>query len=322
MYGGKVSLIYEIPKGTNTHFKSTPGSQQNHGQPPKGEINMSKPNLIIYVPFTRNSQLYSKALSELKPTTQHYTVTTQFNGTKIHNWTQHFNQLKHQAFNYNLPILFIAEQGLYKLDQYLIHTHLCKNIPVKVYTPTESILFTSPQQFTQYCKAQARAYYQRRQNKIYYQELLTLAQQFNISKAKLDQALIKHRDKLIAQGKTTNAYESYLVLLKQYLIQKYDEQHNIPESEPTESIDTLINTPVQPTTEPTTPTYENYSLIDETTLIQLQALKLTQLKAAAKQAHIKRYSKLNKAELINLLIPILYPEANYTTESLDLHYNL
>lgn len=278
---------------------------------------MSNLNLIIYVPFTKNSQLYSKALSELQPTTQHLTITTQFNGTKITNWTQHFNQLKHQAFSYNLPVLFIAEKGIYKLDQYLIHTHLCKGIPVKLYTPTDSIIFTSPQQFTQYLKEQARQYYLNKHNKIVYQELLTLAQTFNIAKAKLDQALIKHRHKLISEGKTTNAYESYLQLLKSFIIKQYDAQHNIPTP-----VDTTP-TPVEPeTTETTEPVYENYSLIDTYTLQDLQSQSLQLLKQAAKALNLKGYSKLNKAALINLLIPALYPDTQIQTESLELHYHI
>lgn len=286
---------------------------------------MSNTIITIYSAYTHNSTLYSKALQELHPNFIHQTITATglpFQRRTKQQTIQLFNELKYKAFNQHTPIIYIADKGLYKLEQHLIHQHLCKGLPVKLYTPTSTHVFTTPQDFTQYTKEQARQYYQRKQNKIYYQELLNIAAQFNIAKDKLNNALIKHKDKLISQGKTINAYESYLGLLKQYIIQKYDEQHNIPEAQPsqptTESIDSLINTPVEPT--PTE--HSNYSLIDENTLIQLKALKLSQLKAAAKASNIKGYSKLNKAALINLLIPILYPETQYTTESLDLHYNI
>ena len=282
---------------------------------------MSKQIITIYSAFTHNSTLYSKALQELHPNFVHQTITATglpFQRRTKQQTIQLFNELKYKAFQQLTPIIYIADKGLYKLEQQLIHTHLCKGLPVKLYTPTTTQVFTTPQDFTRYLKDQARQYYQRQQNKHYYQELLNLAQQFNIAKSKLDTALIKHKDKLISQGKTINAYESYLGLLKQYILQKYDEHHNIPEPTPTESIDTLINTPVEPT--PTE--YENYTLIDENTLLQLQELKLSQLKAAAKASNIKGYSKLNKASLINLLIPILYPETQITTESLHTHYDL
>lgn len=286
---------------------------------------MSKQIITIYSAYTHNSTLYSKALQELHPNFIHQTITATglpFQRRTKQQTIQLFNELKYKAFNQHTPIIYIADKGLYKLEQHLIHQHLCKGLPVKLYTPNSTHVFLTPQDFTQYTKDQARQYYQRKQNKIYYQELLNLASQFNIAKAKLDNALIKHKDKLISQGKTINAYESYLGLLKQHIIKLYDEQHNIPTAQPEpqpESIDSLLNTPVEPTTEPH---YPNYSLIDENTLIQLKALKLSQLKAAAKASHIKGYSKLNKAALINLLIPILYPETQITTESLDLHYNI
>lgn len=275
---------------------------------------MTNITVTIYSATTKNNPLYSLALKELNPQLSHHTITpTQF--VQRNQYLNYLNELKHQAFNQNTPIIFIANKGIYQLDKHLIHTHLCKGLPVKLYTPTQTIVFTTPQDFTQYNKEQAIQYYQLKQNKQYYSELLHLASQFNIPKAKLDLALIKHKDNLISQGKSTNAYLSYLGILKQYILDKYNQHHNIPDYQDTEP------TSVEPEpTEPSTP--DNTTLIDSNTLLQLQDLKLTQLKLAAKAANLKGYSKLNKASLINLLIPILYPETQLTTESLNYHPNL
>lgn len=250
---------------------------------------MSKQIITIYSAYTHNSSLYSKALQELHPQLTHQTITATGLPYKRRNKQQViqlFNELKYQAFNQATPIIFIAEKGLYPLDQTLIHTHLCKGLPVKLYTPTQTIVFGNPQSFKTYLKEQVRAYYQAKQNKIYYQELRQLAEQFNISKAALDKALTKHRNKLISEGKTTNAYESYLGIFKSFLIQKWEEAQ---------------------TPEPT-PEYENFSLIDDITLMQLQAIDLPQLQEAAKLSQIPHYLQLTKDAIINALIPILYPE--------------
>ncbi len=288
--------------------------------------------VTIYAANTKSNQLYSQALQELNPKLQHQTITLNTWVPK-HFFAKAINETKAKAFSYNTPVIYIADKGLYKLDQHLIHTHLCKGLPVKLYTPTQTTVFTTPQEFTQYIKEQAREYYAKQQNKIYYAELLELANQFNISKSKLDTALTKHRNKLISEGKTVNAYLSYLELLKQYIITRYDElnqiqsfeelqqqeaikqeeasQDNTPDTTPLDvmSAEPCVSTDVEPT-------YENYSLIDETTLAQLQACTLKLLKQSAKAFNLKGYSKLNKAELINVLIPHLYPTQDITLEPL------
>ena len=290
--------------------------------------------VTIYAANIKSNQLYSKALQELNPKLQHQTVTLNTWVPK-HFFAKAINETKAKAFSYNTPVIYIADKGLYKLDQHLIHTHLCKGLPVKLYTPAQTLVFTTPQDFNQYIKAQAREYYAKQQNKIYYAELLQLAQQFNISKAKLDTALTKHRHKLISEGKTTNAYQSYLELLKQYIITRYDELNQIQSFEELqqqeaikqeEAYTELVELPTD-----TTPlethvelhessdveiVYENYSLIDDTTLVQLQECSVKLLKQSAKAFNLKGYSKLNKAELINILIPHLYPTQEITLEPL------
>ena len=296
--------------------------------------------VTIYAANIKSNQLYSKALQELNPKLQHQTITLNTWVPK-HFFAKAINETKAKAFSYNTPVIYIADKGLYKLDQHLIHTHLCKGLPVKLYTPAQTLVFTTPQDFNQYIKAQAREYYAKQQNKIYYAELLQLAQQFNISKAKLDTALTKHRNKLISEGKTVNAYQSYLELLKQYIITRYDELNQIPSFEELqqeeaikqeEAYTELVETS-QAQVEPTDTTplethvelhessdveivYENYSLIDDTTLVQLQECSVKLLKQSAKALNLKGYSKLNKAELINILIPHLYPTQDITLEPL------
>ena len=334
----KVSHIYEIPKRSIGTFQTYPRVSNNNGQPPKGEIQIMKTLVTIYAANIKSNQLYSKALQELNPKLQHQTVTLNTWVPK-HFFAKAINETKAKAFSYNTPVIYIADKGLYKLDQYLIHTHLCKGLPVKLYTPAQTLVFTTPQDFNQYIKAQAREYYAKQQNKIYYAELLQLAQQFNISKAKLDTALTKHRNKLISEGKTTNAYQSYLELLKRYIITRYDELNQIQSFEElqqeeaikqeeayTELVETSQALPTD-TTPSETPVelhessdvkivYENYSLIDEHTLIQLQECSVKLLKQSAKAFNLKGYSKLNKAELINILIPHLYPTQDITLEPL------
>lgn len=296
--------------------------------------------VTIYAANIKSNQLYSKALQELNPKLQHQTVTLNTWVPK-HFFAKAINETKAKAFSYHTPVIYIADKGLYKLDQHLIHTHLCKGLPVKLYTPAQTLVFTTPQDFNQYIKAQAREYYAKQQNKIYYAELLQLTQQFNISKAKLDTALMKHRNKLISEGKTTNAYQSYLELLKQYIITRYDELNQIQSFEELqqqeaikqeEAYTELVETS-QAQVEPTDTTplethvelhessdveivYENYSLIDDTTLVQLQECTVKLLKQSAKSFNLKGYSKLNKAELINILIPHLYPTQAITLEPL------
>lgn len=296
--------------------------------------------VTIYAANIKSNQLYSKALQELNPKLQHQTITLNTWVPK-HFFAKAINETKAKAFSYHTPVIYIADKGLYKLDQHLIHTHLCKGLPVKLYTPAQTLVFTTPQDFNQYLKAQAREYYAKQQNKIYYAELLQLAQQFNISKAKLDTALTKHRNKLISEGKTTNAYQSYLELLKQYIITRYDELNQIQSFEELqqqeaikqeEAYTELVETS-QAQVEPTDTTplethvelhessdveivYENYSLIDDTTLVQLQECSVKLLKQSAKAFNLKGYSKLNKAELINILIPHLYPTQEITLEPL------
>lgn len=296
--------------------------------------------VTIYAANIKSNQLYSKALQELNPKLQHQTITLNTWVPK-HFFAKAINETKAKAFSYHTPVIYIADKGLYKLDQHLIHTHLCKGLPVKLYTPAQTLVFTTPQDFNQYLKAQAREYYAKQQNKIYYAELLQLAQQFNISKAKLDTALTKHRNKLISEGKTTNAYQSYLELLKQYIITRYDELNQIQSFEELqqqeaikqeEAYTELVETS-QAQVEPTDTTplethvelhessdveivYENYSLIDDTTLVQLQECSVKLLKQSAKAFNLKGYSKLNKAELINFLIPHLYPTQDITLEPL------
>ena len=302
--------------------------------------------VTIYAANIKSNQLYSKALQELNPKLQHQTITLNTWVPK-HFFAKAINETKAKAFSYNTPVIYIADKGLYKLDQYLIHTHLCKGLPVKLYTPAQTLVFTTPQEFTQYIKEQAREYYAKQQNKIYYAELLQLAQQFNISKSKLDAALMKHRNKLISEGKTTNAYQSYLELLKRYIITRYDELNQIQSFEELqqqeaikqeEAYTELVETSqaqVEPTQVEATdttplmetsvelcvssdvkPIYENYSLIDEHTLVQLQECSVKLLKQSAKALNLKGYSKLNKAELINILIPHLYPTQDITLEPL------
>lgn len=296
--------------------------------------------VTIYAANIKSNQLYSKALQELNPKLQHQTITLNTWVPK-HFFAKAINETKAKAFSYHTPVIYIADKGLYKLDQHLIHTHLCKGLPVKLYTPAQTLVFTTPQDFNQYLKAQAREYYAKQQNKIYYAELLQLAQQFNISKSKLDTALMKHRNKLISEGKTTNAYQSYLELLKQYIITRYDELNQIQSFEELqqqeaikqeEAYTELVETS-QAQVEPTDTTplethvelhkssdveivYENYSLIDDTTLVQLQECSVKLLKQSAKAFNLKGYSKLNKAELINILIPHLYPTQDITLEPL------
>ena len=330
----KVSHIYEIPKRSIGTFQTYPRVSNNNGQPPKGEIQIMKTLVTIYAANIKSNQLYSKALQELNPKLQHQTITLNTWVPK-HFFAKAINETKAKAFSYNTPVIYIADKGLYKLDQHLIHTHLCKGLPVKLYTPAQTLVFTTPQDFNQYIKAQAREYYAKQQNKIYYAELLQLAQQFNISKAKLDTALTKHRNKLISEGKTTNAYQSYLELLKQYIITRYDELNQIQSFEELQQQETikqeeayteLVELPTD-----TTPlethvelhessdveiVYENYSLIDDTTLVQLQECSVKLLKQSAKAFNLKGYSKLNKAELINILIPHLYPTQEITLEPL------
>lgn len=276
--------------------------------------------VTIYAANIKSNQLYSKALQELNPKLQHQTIT-------LNTWVpkpffaKAINETKAKAFSYPTPVIYIADKGLYKLDQHLIHTHLCKGLPVKLYTPTQTLVFTTPQDFNQYLKAQAREYYAKQQNKIYYAELLQLAQQFNISKAKLDTALMKHRNKLISEGKTTNAYQSYLELLKRYIITRYDELNQIQSFEELQQETTTDTTPSETSVErhdssDDNTVYENYSLIDDYTLLQLQECSVKLLKQSAKAFNLKGYSKLNKAELINLLIPHLYPTQAITLEPL------
>ena len=276
--------------------------------------------VTIYAANIKSNQLYSKALQELNPKLQHQTISLNTWVPK-HFFAKAINETKAKAFSYNTPVIYIADKGLYKLDQYLIHTHLCKGLPVKLYTPTQTLVFTTPQEFTQYIKAQAREYYAKQQNKIYYAELLQLAQQFNISKAKLDTALIKHRHKLISEGKTTNAYQSYLELLKRYIITRYDELNQIQSFEELQQETTTGTTPSETSVElhdssDDNIVYENYSLIDDYTLLQLQECSVKLLKQSAKAFNLKGYSKLNKAELINILIPHLYPTQAITLEPL------
>lgn len=337
----KVSHIYEIPKRSIGTFQTYPRVSNNNGQPPKGEIQIMKTLVTIYAANIKSNQLYSKALQELNPKLQHQTVTLNTWVPK-HFFAKAINETKAKAFSYNTPVIYIADKGLYKLDQHLIHTHLCKGLPVKLYTPAQTLVFTTPQDFNQYIKAQAREYYAKQQNKIYYAELLQLAQQFNISKAKLDTALMKHRNKLISEGKTTNAYQSYLELLKRYIITRYDELNQIQSFEELQQQETikqeeayteLVETSqAQANLTDTTPLmlgcsepctssdvetlYENYSLIDEHTLTQLQECSVKLLKQSAKAFNLKGYSKLNKAELINILIPHLYPAQEITLEPL------
>ena len=330
----KVSHIYEIPKRLISTLQTYPRVSNNNGQPPKGEIQIMKTLVTIYAANIKSNQLYSKALQELNPKLQHQTVTLNTWVPK-HFFAKAINETKAKAFSYNTPVIYIADKGLYKLDQHLIHTHLCKGLPVKLYTPAQTLVFTTPQDFNQYIKAQAREYYAKQQNKIYYAELLQLAQQFNISKSKLDTALTKHRNKLISEGKTTNAYQSYLELLKQYIITRYDELNQIQSFEELqqqeaikqeEAYTELVELPTD-TTPSETPVelhessdveivYENYSLIDEHTLVQLQECSVKLLKQSAKAFNLKGYSKLNKAELINILIPHLYTTQDITLEPL------